>query len=99
MTESETLTIPDDPFTLLNTIIAILLYPLTLPFTLLQPEQIQMQLLPPQQQSAALPAAMKSVSAVMQTNEERWVWKDCKGREREIIVYRKVINDEAANFK
>ena len=85
MDEKSTVATPD-----LGAILNFIFAPLFMPIYFIN----QMLSLPaPMQMPAALPAA-KSPAAVMQTNEERWIWRDCKGREREITVYRKVKGSE-----
>jgi len=81
---TETITIPD-PFTVLNTIVGILFYPLSLPFALLsrfpavQPGQMQQVQLP----QLPLPAAKV-------TNAETWEWRDYSGKKIVITVHRDV---------
>jgi len=74
---TETITIPD-PFTVLNTIVGILLYPLSLPFALLSR-------FPAQVQSPQLPLPATKV-----TNAETWEWMDYSGKKIVIAVHRDV---------
>jgi len=86
---SEAVVLPD-PIIVLQGFVNFILFPL---YVMAGMTRLHMPAqLPMPQQSAALPPAAKS--PVMQTNEERWVWRDCHGREREITVYRKVKGSE-----
>lgn len=83
MAESEAVTI-SDPFTVLNTIIGVLLYPLSLPFAFIS----QLPTLQPEQMPQLPPLPIKTPTST--SNKEKWEWVDYSGKKVVISVHRDV---------